>query len=344
VGKGNIVTTPRLLFLTDRGERHQRTALKDAPANVKVIMQRRPSESDLAAVLPTVDFILSERNQPVTEKMIAAAPNLKLIVRLGSLSDDIAVEAAHKANVRVSVQPIVMTIYCAEHALMMILAVLKRLGRSFHAATTADHGQESHRTDENTFAFNWLHYTDISGLYGKTVAIIGMGEIGVELARRLRGFRPKAVPYNKRKPYLPQVERELGIHFASLDECMSQGDIIVTLLPYSEKTDRIINEAKFALVKPTAILVQVGSGSVIDEQALVRALRSGKLAGAALDTYEYEPLQPTHSLIELARDPNSNLLLTPHTAAASLPDDRSEDFGEIVRFLAGEPLQHEVRS
>jgi phosphoglycerate dehydrogenase-like enzyme len=71
-------------------------------------------------------------------------------------------------------------------------------------------------------------------------------------------------------------------------------------------------------------------------------LHSKKIAGAALDTYEYEPLQPTHSLVKLARDPESNLLLTPHVASASLPADRSEDFAEIVRFLRGEPLKHEV--
>jgi phosphoglycerate dehydrogenase-like enzyme len=95
-------------------------------------------------------------------------------------------------------------------------------------------------------------------------------------------------------------------------------------------------------MKPTAVLVHAGSGSVIDEQALIEALREKRLAGAALDTYEYEPLQPTHSLLQLARDPNSNLLLTPHVAGASLPDTRPDDYSEILRFLAHEPLKYEI--
>ncbi len=86
-------------------------------------------------------------------------------------------------------------------------------------------------------------------------------------------------------------------------------------------------------MKQGAVLIHAGSGSVIDETALVDALKRGKLAGAALDTYEYEPLQPDHLLVQYAHDPNSNLLLTPHTAGASLPESRADDYAEIVHYL-----------
>src|SRR6266568_2569074 len=173
---------PRVLFLTDRGERHQRAALRAAPPDLDVIIRRRPSESEILPLMPTVDFLISERNQPVRTVLLDAAPRLKLIVRLGSLSYDIDVETAHARDIHVSIQPVVGTIYVAEHVLMMTLAVVKRLGRSLSAANAATHGLPARRTDENTFAFNWLNYTDIGGLYGKTVAILGMGEIGIELA------------------------------------------------------------------------------------------------------------------------------------------------------------------
>ncbi len=333
---------PRLLFLTDRGERHQRAALKAAPPGIEVIMKRHPPEADLMALLPTIDFLITERNQPVTAAMLEVAIRLKLIVRLGTLSHDLDFEAARETGVRVSVQPVLGSIYAAEHVLMMILAVLRRLGRSLAAANAAKHGLPARRTDENTFAVNWMSFGDTDGLVGKTVSILGMGEIGVELARRLKPFHLGALYYFKRKPYPQSVERSLWLHYADMLDCVKYADVLVSLLPFTAETDRSIHAGTLALMKPGAVLVHAGSGSVIDEQALVEALRGHKLAGAALDTFEFEPLQPTHSLVTLARDPNVNLLLTPHVAAASLPDDRAEDFAEVMRFLAHEPLKHEI--
>ncbi len=337
------MANPKLLFLTDRGERHQRAALKAAPPGIDVIMKRRPSEEELLPILPTIDFLITERNQPVTKTMIDAAPSLGLIVRLGSLSYDIDLAAARAQGVRFSLQPVMGSIYVAEHMVMMILAVLKRLGRSMQAAVAATHGLPARRTDENTFAFNWMEYADLQSLYGKTVSILGMGEIGIELTRRLKPFHVEAIYYNKRVRYPQTVERELWLRYANMLECVERADVLVTLLPFTAETDRSIHAGTLALMKPGAVLVHAGSGSVIDEQALVEALKGHKLAGAALDTYEYEPLQPTHSLIKLASDPDSNLLLTPHTAAAAVgPGDRSDDFSEIVRFMALEPLKYEI--
>jgi lactate dehydrogenase-like 2-hydroxyacid dehydrogenase len=333
---------PRLLFLTDRGERHQRAALKSAPPEVEMIMKRRPLKAELLDLMPTIDFLISERNQPVTREMLEAALKLKLIVRLGSLAYDIDLQTARETGVRVSLQPVVSSIYAAEHAMLLILAVLRRFSRSMVTATRADHGVSARRTDENTFAFNWMEYTDIEGLYDKTVAILGMGEIGVELARRLKPFRLKTLYYHKRQRYPQTIERELWLRYAEMLDCVKEGDVVVSLLPFTAETDRSIHAGTFALMKPTAVFVHLGSGSVVDEQALVEALRGKKIAGAALDTYEYEPLQPTHSVVKLARDPDSNLILTPHVASASLPPDRTDDFAEIVRFLAGEPLKFEI--
>lgn len=332
----------RVLFLTDRGERHQRHALKSAPPGLDIIMKRRPPHDELMALLPSIDFIISERSEAVTSEMIVEAVELQLIVRLGSLLVGIDTNAAHATGVKVSLQPVVSSIYVAEHVLMMILATLKHLARSLWQTNTADHGLEARRGDENTFAFNWLNLQDISGLYGKSVGILGMGEIGVELARRLRPFRLSALLYNKRNRYPTAVENDLGVVYADMIECVRRADVLVSLLPYAIDTDRSIHGGTFEIMKPGAILVHAGSGSIIDEQALLDALRSGKLSGAALDTFEYEPLGPNHSLVKMARDPRSNLLLTPHVAAASLPESRADDFSEIIRALHDEPLKYEV--
>jgi len=329
-----------VLFLTDRGEWHQSQARQAAPAELDVTILRRPSDEVLAHWLPNAEFIISERSEAVTADMIAAAPVLRGIVRLGSLTIGIDLAAAHAARVSVSLQPIAGTIYVAEHLLMMTLAVLKRLGRSLWQANSADHGLPARRTDEDTFAFNWLGLSDIDGLYGKTVAIVGMGEIGVELARRLQPFRLNALLYYKRAQYPAAVERTLGLTYADLDTCLARANVLISLLPYTQDTDLILNAQALARLPRGTVLIHAGSGSVIDEQALIDALRSNQLAGAALDTYEYEPLQPDSPLVAFARDPQHNLLLTPHTAAASVNEPRANDYAEILRSLHGEPLRH----
>lgn len=329
-----------VLFLTDRGLWHQSRALQAAPPNLSVTIKRRPSSAELAHLLPMTEFIISERSEPVSASMIAQAPLLKLIVRLGSLPVGLDLEAARTAGVRVSIQPVMGSIYVAEHVLMQALAVVKRLARSFWLANSADHGQAAHRTDENTFAFNWLKLLDIGGLYGKRLAIVGMGEIGVELARRVIPFCPAEVLYFKRTRYPETIEQDLGIRYAPLLECARNADILISLLPYAPDTDQALDTAFFAQMPHGSYLIHAGSGSVIDESALIDALQTGQLAGAALDTYEYEPLQSDHPLVVLARDPRSNLLLTPHTAAASLPDTRADDYSEIIRSLNGEPLRY----
>ncbi|MFN8419046.1 MAG: 2-hydroxyacid dehydrogenase [Anaerolineae bacterium] len=329
-----------MLFLTDRGERQQKWSLQAAPPALEVIMRRRPSAEELRHYCLKCSSSSPSDLEPVTASMIAAAPQLKMILRLGSLLYDIDVQAAEQAGVRVVSQPVISTIYCAEHAMMMILALVKKLGRGLQAAMTADHGLPAKRTDEDTFSFNWLGFNDIGGLIGKTVAILGMGEIGVELARRLIAFRPAGVLYNKRQPYPAQVERELAVSYADVETCARRADVLVSLLPYSTATDRRVNADVFALMKATALVVHLGSGSVIDEQALASALREHRLAGAALDTYEYEPLQPDNPLVPLARDPNANVLLTPHTAAATLRPDRSGDYQPILDYLAMQGSLH----
>lgn len=302
-------------------------------------MRRRPSEAELFDLLPSIDFLISERNQPVTEAMIARASSLKMIVRLGSLSHDIAYGAALLAGIKVVIRPLLGTRYCAEHALMMILAVVKRLGRSLAAAVITPPPGEPQRTDEDTFSFNWLGFGDIGSLVDKTVAIVGMGEIGVELARLLRGFPLAGILYHKRTAYPNEVDNDLSIRYAAWNECLRRADVLVSLLPYSSATDYRrggLNAEALAQMKPGAMLVHLGSGSVLDELALVEALKRGHLAGAALDTYEYEPLPLDHPLVQLARQPESNLLLTPHTAAASAPGSRVDDYAPILSYLHGQ--------
>ncbi|MDI9549503.1 MAG: NAD(P)-dependent oxidoreductase, partial [Chloroflexota bacterium] len=165
---------------------------------------------------------------------------------------------------------------------------------------------------------------------------LGFGEIGVELARRLRGFAPAAVLYHKRSRLPAPVEAELGITYATEQQTLAESDILCNLLPYKPETAQRLNAAALAVLRPGAHLVSCGSGGIIDEAALAAAIHSGHLAGAALDTFDWEPLPSDNPLVALARDPARNVLLTPHIAAGSGGGKRSDDYRNIRRILAGE--------
>ncbi len=340
-------TKHKVVFTTDRGRRHQQAALAAAPPELDVIMLRRPSREELLHHLADAAFLISERSGVIDRALIEAAPRLRLIQRLGSLAYDIDLEAARDAGVAVCLRPIRSVIMVAEHVIMQMLALAKRLNEVQAITLEAgDWGQPSRRTDEDTFAYNWSGRTDLGGIYERTVGILGFGEIGAELARRLRGFAPAQVLYHKRQRLPTAAERDLGVTYASREEVLARSDFLCNLLPYSPALDLSLNAEAFARMKRGAFLVSCGSGSVIDEAALAEAIRAGHLGGAALDTYEWEPIRPDNPLLPLARDPERNVLLTPHTAAGSVAaaarEERRADYENILRLLRGEPLLHRI--
>lgn len=320
-------------------------------------MRRRPPRDEVLLLLPEAEFLISERAGVIDAEMIQAARRLRLIQRLGSLTYDIDLAAARAAGIPVCAVPVRGSVLVAEHMLMLMLALVKRLPEA-NAVAVAEYPKgvagdwgESRRTDEDTFAYNWSRRRGIDSLWGKTVGILGFGEIGAELTRRLRGFGLASVFYHKRTRLPQQAEVDMGLTFAAPTTLCAESDFVCVLLPYSPETDRSLNADFLARMKPAAFLVSCGSGSVIDEAALAGAIRAGWLAGAALDTFEWEPIRPDNPLLPLARDPGFNVLLTPHVAAgsgpASLPKGtpdkaRAGDFDNLLRLLRGMPLLHRI--
>jgi phosphoglycerate dehydrogenase-like enzyme len=280
--------------------------------------------------------------------MIAAGRQLRLIQRLGSLTYDIDLQAARGAGVPVAAWPVMTAIMVAEHMVLQMLALAKRWGEVVDIANEAgEWGQPSRRTDEDTFAYDWSGRSGIRPLYEQTVGILGFGEIGAELARRLHGFCPSRILYHKRTRLPDQAERELGIVHASLQQVIAESDILCMLLPYYPETDTLLDAGLLSMMKQGAFLISCGSGSVIDEAVLAQMVRQVHLAGVALDTFEWEPIRPDNSLLPLARDPTMNVLLTPHTAAGSSGDadsdhTRRSDYTNLLRILSGRPPLHRV--
>jgi len=336
----------KVVFVTDRGEWHQQSALNAAPKILDITMLRDPRPNQLLAAVKDAEFIITERSGEITGEMIRYAPRLKLIQRLGSLVYDIDLEAASQAGVSVCYYPVLGSIMVAEHLVMQILAVGKKLREDKAVTLSASlEWGESRRTNEDTFAYNWSGRLGVDQIWRRTIGILGFGEIGVELSRRMQGWGCDLL-YHKRTRLPDKVEENLGIRFAAHDELIRSSDYLVNLLPYSQGTDLCLNRDIFDRMKPGAFLVSCGSGSTIDESGLAKAVVDGRLGGAALDTFEYEPIQEGNPLVLAARE-GHNIVLTPHTAAGApsfqgeVPD-RGEDYTNILKFLSGDELEFQI--
>lgn len=329
------------LFITHRGERHQQAALAGAPPELAITMRRSPSKEEMLELLPGQEFLITERTGTIDADIIAAGTNLRLIQRLGSQTWDVDLAAAQAASIPVCYQPVHGCIMVAEHLLMQMLALAKRLREMMDVVGEAsDYGQPPRRCDEDYFAYNWAGRQNVAGLWGSTVGILGMGEIGTELARLMRGFGC-TILYNKRSPLPAAAERELGVQFAGVDEMLARSDVVCMLLPFFPETEQSLGADFFARMKPESLFVSCGGSGVIDEDALAAALRAGHLGGAALDTFTFEPIAPDDPMLALAANPRANVVLTPHTAAgtgAGRADERSGDYENLLRCLRAEPL------
>ncbi|CAG0941192.1 glyoxylate reductase [Anaerolineae bacterium] len=332
------------LFLTSRGERHQQNALTAAPSELDITMRRDPSREEILRWLPLTEFLISERAGVIDAEMIAVGRNLKLIQRLGAQTWDMDLDAAQRANIPVCYLPVRTCAMVAEHMLLQMLATAKRARELMQIIADAADWGAPQRCTEDYFAYNWSRREHSRGVSGATVGILGFGEIGIELARRLRAFDCQVL-YVKRNRLPEHAERALEIQFANQDELVRGSDFVCSLLPLFPETEQSLDAQFFAAMKPGAIFVHCGAGGVVDENALIAALRSGKLAGAALDTYTYEPMRADDPLLALARDPMRNLILTPHVAAGSgdaSSKGRAGDYANIIAVLENKPLKYRL--
>ncbi len=339
------MTQHRVLFLTQRGQRHQQAALAAAPPELELTIRRDPPREEILQLLPEMEILITERVGVVDAELIAAGRNLRLIQRLGAQTWDIDLDAARQAGIPVCYQPVQTCVLVAEHMLLQMLAVSKRARELMHVAEAAgDWGQPPRRCDEDYFAYNWSGRKNLGQLWRSTVGIVGLGEIGLELARRLKGFEC-AVLYHKRHRLPERAEAEFNLTYVPQAELTRRSDIVCSLLPYFAETDMALNAAFFAALQPGALFVHCGAGAVVDEAALMESLRSGHLAGAALDTYTYEPIRADEPLLALARDPLMNLMLTPHVAAgasAAERNARADDYANLRALWAGDALQYRL--
>lgn len=336
----------KVLFITHRGERHQQAALAGAPKDFEITMLRDPSKQEIIQNLPGKEYIITERSEILDADIIAAGKDLRLIQRLGSQVYDIDLDAAKKAGIAVCYAPISMTVMVAEHMVTQMLSLAKRLRESIYViAQDRDWGMPPKECDEDQFVVNFASRMNLSTLYHKTIGIVGFGEIGTELSRRLRGF-DCTVLYNKRSRLSEFAESDLDVQYASLDDLLARSDYVAMLLPFSPETAGCVNREFIRKMKKGACLVSCGASGIFNEGDVRDAMLSGYLAGVATDTFAWEPVRMDNPLFEVAQQPEANIILTPHTATGSVDPttnpDRSGDYDNLVRFIKGDTLKNRM--
>ena len=265
----------------------------------------------LVAAMADCDVLVPTVTDTIDASIIAAAPpRLKLIASYGAGVNHIDLAAAKAKGIMVTNTPGVFTDDTADLTMALILNVPRRLG-------------EGHRAMRNGEWSGWSP-TGMLGhrIGGKTLGIIGLGRIGEAVAMRAKAFGMNII-YNKRSRLPASVEDELGVTFEpDIDRLVARSDIITLHCPLTADTDKIINADRIAHMKPNAYVINSSRGELIDEDALIAALQSGRIAGAGLDVYTHEPAVDSRFLSI------ANAVLLPHLGSATV--EGREASGERV--------------
>lgn len=254
---------------------------------------------------PTVDAGLLDRHH-----------TLRVVSNYGVGVDHIDVAAASVRNIPVGNTPGVLDGATADLAFALLLAVGRRVVDGDRYAR----GPNFLRFDPAFMLGREIH--------GATVGILGMGRIGEQVARRARGFAMTVLYHNRRRK--PEAEAALGVQFAEKDVLLAESDYIVLTVPLSEETRRLIGRAELAKMKPTASLINVARGAVVDQDALAEALAERRIFAAALDVTDPEPLPRDHPLLQL-----DNIIITPHLGSATVQTRRRMAEVSVENLLAG---------
>lgn len=314
-----------VLYMGGAPKAHRAVTLSVEPTGFdNVWLERDDTSEEVRAKLAEADFIVTGA---ITAEQLALAPQVKLIQMPGVGYERIDVAAANARGVPVAITPEGTIIGVSEHVILLMLAILKHLTEAHNALKA---GRWIH---------NDLRHTALM-LEEKRVGILGLGRIGREVAKRLRGFDVDLV-YNDVVRQPPEVEAALGITYLPFEEVLQTADIMTLHVFLAEGSKHLIGSRELGLMKASAILINTSRGGVIDEVALYAALRSGRIMAAGLDVFEVEPTPADNPILQL-----DNVVVTPHMATAnrdSMIKKSQACYANFARVLNGEPPINTVK-
>ena len=267
-------------------------------AGIDLILRKCLTEDDIIAACQTADAVVLEGTKtPMTARVIEALPRCRVIAKYAVGVDNVDLTAATRAGIVVANAADYCTEEVSDHAVALLLGAVRRIASM----------------DRFVRAGNWVGYprlTPLRRVSQLTLGLVGMGRIARATARKMAGFKLRILASD---PYIvPGQVSEPGVEIVSLEQLLRESDLVSVHVPLTPETRGLLNEAAFRSMKPTAYLVNTSRGPVIDEDALIRALREKWIAGAALDVVTEEPLRAGSPLRDF-----DQVILTPHVAADS---------------------------
>lgn len=284
------------ILITD-GLAKQGLELLNKAEGVEVTEKKGISKDELLSIIKDYDGVVVRSATKVTKEVIDAAQGkLKVIGRAGIGVDNIDIDAATRNGIVVMNTPESNAITTAEHTITLLLSLARNVPQA-HMSIKSGRWERS-------------KYSGIE-LYGKTVGFVGLGNIGKLVAERMIGLKMKAIAYD---PYLSEAAaNKIGVTLVSLDELLSQADVITVHTPKTSETENMINKAAIEKMKDGVIIINCARGGIINEADVAEALKNGKIAGAAFDVYTSEPVDQDNPLLTL----DENIVLTPHLGAST---------------------------
>src|SRR5690625_4818773 len=262
---------------------------EDEPVPRKILLQE----------VEQVDALLSMLSDDINDELFQHAPNLKIVANLAVGFDNINLADAKKHDVVITNTPDVLTETTADLAFGLLMATGRRLIEA----------QEYIRKDKWT---DWAPFL-LAGkdIHHQTIGIVGMGRIGEAVARRAKGFNMEIIYHNRNRK--KAVEKSLGATYMSFNELLEKADYVVSLLPLTAETAKTFDREAFEKMKSSAIFINASRGGVVDEEALVVALKTEQIKAAGLDVFQQEPISAEHPLTKL-----QNAVLLPHIGSATV--------------------------
>ena len=297
-----------LILLTNRySEKVLEIVSSQVPAGFEFLSLEKADKESLISKAGEADYFLASGRLAIDKKVIEAATKLKMIQRTGVGTDTLDLARLKQKGIPVYVNAGINSFSVAEHTVLLMLAVLRRL-------PIVCAGVKAGKWKKNDVGM------ECRSLRGKTIGMIGVGKIGKAVVTMLQAFGVEIL-YYKVKRLTPQEEKRLNLRYCTLGSLLKQVDILSINCPLTPQTRGLISHGELASMKVGSFIINTGRGPIIDEEALVSALQSGHIAGAGLDVFSQEPPGKDNPLLVL-----DNVVATPHVGGLTL-----ETFSEMMR-------------
>lgn len=291
-----VTGKPRVFVTQPIADSAQKRLREIASVAINKDSRRIIAKSKLIASVKKCDILFALLHDRVDRAVLGANPKLRAVCSMAITPDNIDVAEATRRGIPVTVVPPIVAEATADIHFGLMIAVARRMNE----------GERLVRAGK--FPGSQSNYLAGSYVYGKTIGIVGAGRIGQATARRARGFGMKILYWGPRRKH--EAERELGIEHVTLERLLEEADFVSLHPPLNSGTRHMISDKQFALMKPSAFIINTARGPIIDEKALMRALKKKQIAGAGLDVFEHEPKLPP------ALKSAKNVVLTPHLGSA----------------------------